>query len=155
MYIVDICTIGIFQPYQYFYLHMSFSPSYMYVTSCCPHVCLCCTWLLLYVFTDHSGVGPLCTLQVPRVFCGARSISTRALVEGRIGFEHPSLCTHTVWSWTKNVCRFFPFFFLLKHKNSLFMIWIYNTHLDIYGVAFLDTTHAHALQHLLIFGRLD
>lgn len=59
----------------------------------------------ILIFTDYSGVGPLCTLQVPGVFCGARPISTRALVEGRIGFKHPSLCPHTVWSWTKDVCR--------------------------------------------------
>lgn len=67
----------------------------------------------ILIFSDYSRVGPLCTLQVPGVFCGARPISTRALVERRIGFGHPSLCPHTVWSWTKDVCRLcFSKFFL-------------------------------------------
>lgn len=75
----------------------------------------------ILIFSDYSRVGPLCTLQVPGVFCGARPISTRALVERRIGFEHPSLCPHTVWSWTKDVCRLCFSKFFLNTTTVFFM----------------------------------
>lgn len=105
LYIVDICTAGLF-----------FNPVILFVFICYFLFRTCMSQVVapmiafdlhgcIFISTDYSGVGPLCTLQVPGVFCGARPISTRALVEGRIGFKHPSLCPHTVWSWTKDVCR--------------------------------------------------
>lgn len=117
LYIVDICTTGLFFSTLSFFLSS-------YVTFSFAQVChklivaLMIAFALhgcILIFSDYSRVGPLCTLQVPGVFCGARPISTRALVERRIGFEHPSLCPHTVWSWTKDVCRLcFSKFFLNK-----------------------------------------
>lgn len=102
LYIVDICTTGLF----------FFNPVILFVFIVALMIAFALHGCIL-IFSDYSRVGPLCTLQVPGVFCGARPISTRALVERRIGFEHPSLCPHTVWSWTKDVCRLcFSKFFL-------------------------------------------
>lgn len=123
LYIVDICTTGLFFSTLSFFLSS-------YVTFSFAQVChklivaLMIAFALhgcILIFSDYSRVGPLCTLQVPGVFCGARPISTRALVERRIGFEHLSLCPHTVWSWTKDVCRLCFSKFFLNTTTVFFM----------------------------------